>query len=611
MKRIGILKLIDDRIKGDNKILENKVAIVNLNENECNVFELNSLTLWRDILALRYDYLYVWDTTVIFAFLDAWANQEKLTNYNDIGLNENGYKAKCDCEAISYKDGEGAYYQRKLWLKTAKAGSTDRHKRLTATSFINFKNYFGNKSIEDILKAFKINLTTSTSKFLLPAYSMVELLKRFDKFIFEITGMRFIKSTGAPLAWTMGGISKAYYLRLYAPNALSPNRLYQERNIQSKGIEFELRTSNLLLPGLLYMKDKRLRNKCYKYDKNSLFPAAEKDLPFFGIPRKVPFNTVYTLEKTNKYEFIYLFKNLSLQLKPGKLPIFKEPNTLYHGKNKTNIFIENQAFFSFYYKLLSHFYYITFEDVQAYILLKTPDRAITKYVDSLYAYKTAAKRGEIDPGLYTVVKYLLNNLHGKFAQLTINAEYDYIRNKDGIVVKKEKEIKDNWENSHFDYIRGAWVYAKSQAIMLQDLIDLELQGHDLLKEIFYIDTDCLVTTISDIPTSDTQLGKYKLEGKFYQFKVYAPKTYFSINWDSCESSACKYAEYNLTVAGMQKKEIFDYLQKYYPYDNWFEVLSKIKLPNTILKRTPTGCEYVIEWRKLVVKYKDRSNKGVL
>lgn len=588
MTKIGVLSIENDTI-----------YIISQHDNDLYSINLYTADCWRKIISLRYDFLYCWDITQLFAYMDAWAEKEKLINYNDIGLNKNGYKAKCDTEAISYKDGPGTQYQRKLWLKTIKLNSTDRHKRLASTTFINFENFFNGKKFLELYEAFEIDKNKNK------IFALNELLNKFNEFIYQITGLYFIKSTGAPLSWTMGGISKAFYLKLYKPNVKDPKRAYLEANPQSKSIEYTLRNANLLLPGLLYMKDKRLHKNAFKYDKNSLFPAAEQELPFFSIPRKINFKDVSTYENNPKYEIIYIFKNLNMSLKNGYIPIFKEPLTHYKGNNNNNIFLEEQAFFAFYFKTISKFYNIEYEDCEVYILLKTPDRAIKKYVDILYNYKVAAKNGQISNGKYTVVKYLLNNLHGKFAQLTLNEEFSYSRNRDGIIVKEVKEIKDNWDKSHFDYIRGAWVYTKAQDIMLNDLLTLKNKGFNL-GNIYYIDTDCIVTPLSNLlfplPISSINLGEYKLEENYYKFKLYAPKTYAGINYNN---------EFVLTAAGMNKKEILNYLNLKFPGHNWFRKLKEVNLPCTYWKRTKIGCELYTEYRPLVTRYKDRSKSGVL
>ena len=112
--------------------------------NDNNIIEGDiSPSMFYDLLSLRLDNIYIWQGAALFALIDTFANKNNLFNYAQIPTDEKGRRLRCDKEAISYKDGAGIYYQRKLWLKTVKKNSTDRHRRLTSTNFINFSNFFG------------------------------------------------------------------------------------------------------------------------------------------------------------------------------------------------------------------------------------------------------------------------------------------------------------------------------------------------------------------------------------------------------------------------------------------------------------------------------------
>lgn len=552
--------------------------------------------MFYDILSLRLDNIYVWQGASVFALIDTFSNENNLFNYVLIPTDDKGRRKRCDVEAISYKDGAGMYYQRKLWLKTIKKGSSDRHKRLSSTNFINFSNFFGGQDFESVCKSFCI--TTD-----MPCIALRDLIIKFTTFIKDITGLELFKDNGAIKYWTIGALSKAFYLKLYGQlyGHNEHNNLlqcYQEDHQQSKVFEYDMRKAHLLTPGMLYYKDNILHKNCYKYDVNSLFPYIERIAPFLGVPKECSEENYYN----DKYESIIYYKNIHLKKKEGMPAIFKTPLEIYKGNNKKHIFIEEIAFYHRYHTHLLNFYDIVdYEEVKYYRLCKKEDKAINEYVVTLYDKKNKCKNGELSPLLYPVVKYFLNNLHGKFAQLTIVEEYDYIKNDSGIINRQVTKLSDTWESSHFDYLRGAWIYSHSQAYMLKCLeifnekICKPLQS-TLEEHIFYIDTDCIITDIAPdlmgkyFKLSDYQLGAFKVEACFEEFQVYAPKTYAGI-----VEGALK-----LTVAGMKKNEIIEYLQREnIQLNDILKYLSKKPLlPCTILKRTPKGCEYITEMRPL-------------
>lgn len=608
---IAVLTILDNEEKGFTiQIAQNNRILYEGNLNNENIF--------YDILSLRLDYVYVWEAPILFAFMDVFANKKQLKNYDTLKQAcEQKYMNVTD-ESISYKDGLGVYFQRKLWLRTNKANSTDRHKRLSSTAFINLSNYFGGKELTKILEAFNI---TEKNK----AKATFQLLQDFNEFIKTITGLNFIKSTGAPISWSMGGIAKRFYLKLYAPSSANPQKEYTERNPQNKAIEYELREANLLLPGILYLKDTLKHSNLFKFDKNSLFPFAERRLPFFSVPREATFEEWQAYIYSSNYsdfplippdttEFILIFDNLELKLKKGFPAIFKEPGKVYKGKNSKRVFLDKQAFFGVYLNMLLNFYDINdFTAVKVYKMRCYEDKAINNYVEHLYQFKVNIKNGTIQEyglGLYSTVKFLINNLHGKFAQLTLNEEYDYNLNAEGVITKTVKRISDNWKNSHFDYIRGAYVYALSQVLMLHDLLKLSQKVPDnLANHVFYMDTDCIITDIAPVifarilEVDSVRLGAYKIENKYSVFQAYAPKVYAGYdNGNFC-----------LTTAGLKAKEIKEYLnEKIYSWA-YLEALSNnnFLVPSTYIKRTPNGCKRVTEFKPITSEWRGNEEGDVI
>lgn len=532
--------------------------------------------IFYDILSLRKKNIYVWDGAAWFAFIDSYAVRHNLINYDNLPR-INNKPAKCNNEAFSCRDSIGIYYERKLWLKSIKKGSSDRHKRLSSTAFINVSNFFGSLSLNNVADIFSLKMKQSlVSK----AKCLYQIMDQFNKQINELTGLTLLREDGGLNYWTTGAISKAYYLKLFYNHY---NASYNEFFPQSKNIEYELRDYNLLLPAILYQKDNQNYKNVFKYDKNSLFPYIEKNIPALGIPIACD-----SYNKDNRYEYIHIFEDLQLELKPGLPDIFKPPRLRYSGHKKC-YFLEKQAFFESYLNNLLYFYdIISYKSVKYYKCVKYKDAAIIEFVDKLYKYKTDS----CGSNLYGLAKYIINNLHGKMAQLTLSERLDYKVNCKGILEHSKGELIDTWERSHFDYIRGAYIYACSQSHMLKVFADInqylkEFEYTTLKERLIYCDTDSMITTLTpeilvraNIKISKTELGAFKIEEKYNNFQVYAPKTYAGINYNN---------ELKITCAGKNKYQIFNFIKNKEAPLAYLD--SKPLVPCTVLVRTKTGAKY--------------------
>lgn len=551
--------------KDNNKILINTAVGCVYQSNCC-------INMIREIMELRIKYIYVWEAQYLFKYIDLYAGINKLDNYEDLkSENKNKKFINVNNNCISYKDNNNKNYERKIWLKTENKQTGDRHKRLHATTFINLSLFFGHGNIKKLFKSFDISLDNISK-------GLYSLLVNYNKYIKNLTNLNWLKEDGGPSTWTLGGLSKRYYLKLYSPNSKTPFKDYKDRNPQSKIIEYELRDYNLLLPGILYIKNNNTHYNLYKYDVNSLFPYIERDTPFISMPRVTTYED-YLNNKDNKLIYIFCFDNLSLKLKDGYPSLFKPPNT-HLTQNNNIIFLEQQAFFDFYFEELLNFYeIIDCESIKVYKMRTTKDRAIEQYVDTLYPYKIEAKRESALNPLYTTVKLLINNLHGKFAQLTQVEEYTYdYDNENKIINKTLTRIRDDWSQSHFDYIRGAFIYCKTNAHILKCINNLKALcfGEPLKNHIFYMDTDSVLTDIEPnhfnkcCNLSNTELGAWKIEENYKNFKVFAPKIYGGYNFQG---------NFKLTCAGYKSDDIIKHLTLNYPNKNYLDVLSEgIEVP---------------------------------
>lgn len=555
--------------------------------------------LFIDMARLRLNVVYCWHGAKLFADFDNWAMRMKLTDYDvKYPADGRGYRPRVVEECYSVRDGDQAYYSRRYWLKTANATTGDRHKRLHGVTLVNAQNYFGGRDLEEILNTFQ-------------ADSLNEVMREFSARIHNLTGFDLYDDYDEkPNFLTLGAISKAFYLSLKYPEISPAQRLkqYQADHPSDKAIERELRCANLLAGGIIYMKDRATHFDLYKYDKVSLFPSVERNLPALGIPREIPLES-FTGDMQDDYEYIFIFKSLTLKRK-NHMPAMYPPQEGYTGENKDVISVENEALFApLYFAYLEYYDVIESEIGKIYRCRKIPDPAIKSYVDRLFTEKDNAT----DPAYYFVIKLILNNLHGKFAQNPITPTFTRNQGATGAVERHQSGLKDNWKLGHFDYVRGAYIYSMARAKMLKELAVIAQNyggnGWRLADHLFYSDTD---SAIIDRPITldgfvGRALGQFKDEGRLYKFKAYAPKIYAYIErGETCFKPVLK-------CAGAKSEEIINYWQgmcfddggvtDLIDFLNWGELL-----PITTLRRTDTGAEYYKDMRPLT-HYGDFDEEG--
>lgn len=562
--------------------------------------------LLKHLAAWRLDFVYCWDGAKLFADFDNWALRINLHYYDDVAPADNrGYRPRVNEECYSVRDGDQSYYSRRYWLKTRNALTGDRHKRLHGVTLINAQNYFGGRELYEIYNTFNTD-------------NLGEVLINFNENINRLTGLYiFNPISEKPSFLTLGAISKAYYLQLRYPNLFAHERIkqYQRDYPSDKRIEMELRAANLLTGGIIYLKDTKTHYNLFKYDKVSLFPSVERDLPALGVPREIPIEDFDgTIEEG--YEYIFIFESLTLKRK-ADMPALYPPQDGYTGRNLNVITVEEEALFApLYFAYLNYYDVVDSNIKKIYRCCKYDDPAIEKYVDALFAEKAQAT----DPAYYFIIKLLLNNLHGKFAQNPVTPIYNREQSPTGAVLRHTTGIKDNWQNGHFDYIRGAYIYSMARAKMLNDLAEIAARAiaddpdnpngvYRLVDCLYYSDTDSAILShpLNEEDGVGVQLGEFKFECEIDSFHAYAPKIYAYYPADIMPAPVLK-------CAGAKANEIIDFWEECeadysQPYCDLIEFLEVTdELPITTLHRTDTGAEYRTEWRSLT-HYGDFDEEG--
>lgn len=553
--------------QGDSYIRLNYVEVYNLKTKERSFFNGSLRNIFEGLTACGLDYIYILNAPEFFGFIDYFATVERLFYYDDL-KDDSGQRKRITKEAWTVKEGVGQSYSRKIWLYSTK-GNT-RHKRLHSVSFMNFSPMVGGLSLQELIDAFSRCRTGDSLE------DFATCLKAFDELFERITGQKFLGEK-FPAAWTMGGAARNYYLRLRYPNATSRLKLYQISHPQNINFEYQLREDKLLMPGLLYAyKRKILLNTpgLKKYDVNSLFAATERDLPDLGKFEECSFKD-YNQITRKKYEFIFIIQSLVLKRKKDMPGVFCSPFETYESNNDYITISQEWAVFAPFLEALKNFYDIVeMEITSVYRAAKYTDPAIMKYVDSLDKLKATARK-QHNKGLATIVKFLIVNLHGKFAQKTVSEEvrFEYDSKQDIIIKQETDDIKEEWENKHFDYIRGAYIYTMARVRIMEIILrfkEVLASGGMLVEHIFYDDTDSIVTDLTapaDIVDS-FKLGKLRLEEEYETFEVIAPKTYWGRTLNN---------EIKLVCAGLDKKEVFTQIE------NEFKVPLKLMTDYSIHK----------------------------
>lgn len=479
-------------------------------------------SIWEILSAYRVTVCYVFGGNVVLSALDIWAEKNSnVINYKRASSREEQAQQR-SYEYIKRHDFGGRCYSRKLQIKTPKHGSTNRHARLHLTSYYAIDGFFPSMTPAEISEAYGIPLNST--------YWLHRLLYKFSKDIFDVTGLSLIGKNGKLNYLTLGGISKDFYLNFYAPNSSYPSLSYMIDFPQSPMTDLILREARLLPPPLLYLRRNQSFKHVFKYDKNSLFPYTELAAPALGNAVKVDLKEFnFNCLNDSKYEYIIVFKRLELTLLPNRAPVLHSPFEEYHGENKPYIDInQNYAIFGrLLQSWINHYKISDFEIDAVYRCRKYRDDAIKHFVYNLYNVKATADN------IYhrKVAKNLLNFLHGKFAQLPYFETYEY-KQDNGILTRQAIDITDKWKTSHFHFIRGAYIYALAQVVMLDELHLAYLNGFNP-DDIIYIDTDCIVTPVNPDDMADNynfkidskMLGAYKVEEEAEEFRAFCPKNY--------------------------------------------------------------------------------------
>lgn len=509
--------------------------------------DLNAI---EKILRLNYDVILVYDALEIFLQLDI--NCHHLPQ----GKREGNY--------IYRLENDYAFYLRELNVKLR---CKSRNYRYFKTQFVNFSSYVPHLDFEDLFKTFSQNIVFDRKFSQIEKFDLI--FKNYKWLIENQLGINFWENQYTP--YTVGSLIKKAYLKNFFPQEKNKLEAYQKLHPISERLDVYLRERKLLMGGILYAKIGTYKN-CKKYDINSHYSAVTLAVQDWHSLKRIK------LEEINpQFENIMVLKNINLSLKKDMPCVFRNPFQEDY-QLEDNIFIEKWAVYKSLLDILNYFYDIDFEVDRIYQFQKKPDLVMSDLILRNYRAKQTARINNDKP-LSMISKLILNNIHGKMVQLYINQEKIY----QGID-RLNSEVKVDY-SQHFDFIRGALIYAMANVKILKDIKFLcENYGPKTVKEkLIYVDTDCLVLQDLELPyITSSELGDYKLELEAHNFTVLAPKVYM---WEDVSH------ETSGVFAGHTKEEVLKSIPPDLNYQQKVEFLKTNLIPTTVRKRTEDGLIY--------------------
>lgn len=305
-------------------------------------------------------------------------------------------------------------------------------------------------------------------------------------------------------------------------------------------------------------------DKVLTIDVNSLYPSVMYD-------RYLPYGQPLYFEGEYEYDSeypLYVQKIIcSFSLKENKLPTIQVKNSSRFTENEylessdeelveltlTNIDLE---------LFLEHYENSNLVYVDGYKFKQT-NKLFKKYID--YWSDVKVKSKDINKGMYSISKYMLNSLYGKFGTNPIGTSKVPSLYTDGLVRYDEGDNNDR-DTLYIPIASFITSYAKNLTIRTAQLIydySIEKYGENMF---IYSDTDSIHTRLSieelkeiGIDIDSTKLGAWDNEGISIRSKYIKQKTYITEMYDNKK----KKNVLKITCAGMPKS-----CHEYVTFDNF-------------------------------------------
>ena len=509
-------------------------------------------------------YVFVWDIDLFGAFLEYNVLKNGFPHFDDVEKVKGSTRPKEPCYSCLYAGGHGMLNFR-ITLRRTRYTAAYRGGRIGGLHTVEYRGmapYFQNEPRQDINKAAGLeedDFTAEGGRTILYAFA-----KEFER----LTGEPVFTYEFMRRVYTIGGAAKRKYLKIrYGKASMAA---YHKEHPQDEGQEDYFRARKLLLPGLIsfsptsagMLVDRPLR----KYDVNGLYSFTANNVGELGTPEECSFREF--VHGDPEYEFIIILSELRGWQKKDKCAAFLNPFT----RERTRIpeLQEGQEIALFrplWYELRQYYFFDSFKILRCLKLKKKQDPAIIKYNAFFQDEKRLADE-EKNGVRRMLAKLFLNIILGKMSQSSkffeVVARLD---EKTDTVNLDRGKLVNKWEKSHFDYIRGAYIYQMARVKVLQDI--RAYIGPDVSAHHFYTDTDSIVTDI-EFPAdaiSKTETGKYKIEEEYTAFSVLGAKQYYG---------RTKEGEDKITAAGIPRGNAIKILKDKYGDLTPSEIVQKLK-----------------------------------
>lgn len=537
--------------------------------------------LFQNIVNMGARVVWVWDMAAFGAFCDYYALRRGLPNYNDLPREERGRGCpRVACYNILYA-AQGVLMFR-LTLPRSAMTHSYKHGRIGGMHTVEFRglsSFLRGRTYAEACKDFH--------------GEGIALYRAFNDSYAALTGDRLDNPFVLRNVYTLGGAARREYLNTrYGSPSL---KKYHKEHPQEEAVEDYFRARRLLLGGMCFfdssVHEKLVEGGIVKYDINSLYPWAAC-LAGELAPPELSTMKEFNADHSGGYAYIIVLSDCVFFKRDHRMPnVFSNPFTHYAGDVQEFCTPETGcgewAVFGELFRALQKFYHTEeFNIVKIFKCKRRPDPAIVRYVDKFYKIKTSMVKEHNDT-MRLVAKLFLNGLCGKFSQDTkyVQRVARYDKGEDCIIFDYD-DLRDCWDASHFDYIRGAYIYTLARVRVMNDIYNLWRDAPDKFIDI-YTDTDCIFTQ-SELPAEMvdcTRLGAYKREATYSAMGVVAHKVYYVRSFDG---------EDKVTAAGVKRGEIVAQVRERLPsgataVDVWERLTAKNAVFTTpVLIRVPGG-----------------------
>lgn len=277
------------------------------------------------------------------------------------------------------------------------------------------------------------------------------------------------------------------------------------------------------------------------YDYNSLYPSV---MYFDPMPIGQPLAFDGQYQSSAEYPLYVQMIRCNFKIKKNHLPTIQLKNNCFFNPtdyltdtdgNDTVLTLTNIDLALFF----SHYTVTDLEYLGGWKFQSAND-LFKGYIDKWMGIKVNSKKSG-NKALYTLAKFMLNSLYGKFA-LNPNVQSNIPYYQDGMIKfnKSEKKIRKSIYLPVGMFITS---YARYKTITA---------AQKLYDRFIYADTDSLHIKGLEIPDLDidkSALGKWKLEMIFSKARYVRPKTYIEYGREPEEDEE----KWKITAAGMPEK----------------------------------------------------------